>query len=682
MVIYKKVFNKLELYGENAMLTQRLGSSTQKNPDFIDKLVNTIKSNPGCCDEVWFASDYGFPPLEVHKKTAETIMEQAEKFRDIGIRVSLQISNTIGHGQYMKSQDCSGLVYEGSETEHMVGPDGTVAGYCFCWNGENFRKYVAQEMKIYAKIRPHTVWFDDDLRPVNHNPVNSGCFCDNCIKKFNRKYGTDFSREELVDAISYGELKYREMFAEFSRANIYDFAYTMAKTFCEISPDSYMGYQFYCNGGLTGFNFDYIFDGLSDGSGKPSKSRPGGGCYDAHNPNDILGKSMVIDYQNAMLPAYVREIRPEIENLPDVVFGKSIASTCLEATVNLARGANAMSYAMIMNDYESFEWHNEMFSAFSSYRKYWEKLAEISSDTVSGGLPFYHSRNMWKRKLKADEKPLAYEHEPVFCHDFLMTTGIPVTHFQSEGLCLLTGQIAEVISDDDIKALLKRNVITDGLAAKILNERGFGRELGLNSVEIESRAFGVKFERNSIIKNTLGKKWKKSICDSIYDYRLVPLNENVTVLSSYYTNAKDLQPEDGNYPFGIAEALTETEFGGRWAVFGYDPWSNIISTDRRNYLIEVADCLGDKVHAYTESRIQAVVMPRLKNGTVFSVSVVNCELYNSGIIKLKIRNPYGKKPVFTDKSRTLSPVFTAEENEMTVEIPGIDGWSAGTVYFE
>ena len=47
------------------MLTQRLGSSTQKDDAFIDSLLTAIEEHPGSCDEVWLASDYGFPPLEM-----------------------------------------------------------------------------------------------------------------------------------------------------------------------------------------------------------------------------------------------------------------------------------------------------------------------------------------------------------------------------------------------------------------------------------------------------------------------------------------------------------------------------------------------------------------------------------------------------------------------------------------
>ncbi len=111
------------------MLTQRLGSNTQKDPRFIEEFLKIVKENKGSCDEVWVSSDYGFPKIETHIKSAEVLTSVSEKLKNAGLRVSLQISNTIGHGQYMSSQDCTDLVYEGSPVEKMVGHDGAVADY-------------------------------------------------------------------------------------------------------------------------------------------------------------------------------------------------------------------------------------------------------------------------------------------------------------------------------------------------------------------------------------------------------------------------------------------------------------------------------------------------------------------------------------------------------------------------
>ncbi|HZJ77405.1 MAG TPA: hypothetical protein VFD52_01195 [Clostridia bacterium] len=133
------------------MLAQRFGSEYQTDEKFINEFLEIVKKYPGSCDEVWLASEYGFSKLEKHRDTAEKLCGVAERLRSDGLRVSLQISNTIGHGQYMASKDCSGLIYEGSPVEHMIGPDGNAAGYCFCWNGKHFQNYTVSMLKEYAK---------------------------------------------------------------------------------------------------------------------------------------------------------------------------------------------------------------------------------------------------------------------------------------------------------------------------------------------------------------------------------------------------------------------------------------------------------------------------------------------------------------------------------------------------
>ena len=330
------------------MLTQRLGSHTQKDPKFIDALIEQIKAHPGCCDEVWLATDYGFPSLEGHAETAAILKEVAEKFRKIGIRVSLQLSNSIGHGQYMASRDCTGLVYDGSPVEHMVDADGTAAGYCFCWRGENFRKYVLEEIRMYAEaVKPHTLWVDDDLRATNHAPVRHGCFCDACVKAFGDKYGVTLTREEMVRLIN-EDLTWRERHIAFLRESLYDFTYAMGEVLHKYSPDSAMGYQYCANGGYTGFGYDFIFDAMLKSTGKVPASRPGGGAYSDTDPNAFFQKAVEISWQNAALPSYVKVKCPEIENLPHVIFGKSSAGTAFETSLYFAAGSTDMSYSMMM----------------------------------------------------------------------------------------------------------------------------------------------------------------------------------------------------------------------------------------------------------------------------------------------------------------------------------------------
>ena len=117
------------------MINLRLGAHHQ-NDEGAERLLKLIRKHPGCCDRVWFSTLYGFPLLETHRQAAEKAKAAAQEYRKNNITVDLQISNTIGHGEYMKKYDNSAP--NAYDLEPLVGHDATVAKYCFCWRGENF----------------------------------------------------------------------------------------------------------------------------------------------------------------------------------------------------------------------------------------------------------------------------------------------------------------------------------------------------------------------------------------------------------------------------------------------------------------------------------------------------------------------------------------------------------------
>ena len=237
-------------------LIQRLGSNI--SDEYVDNYIKLILDNPGSCDNVWIPTSYGFPPLEKHKEFAGFWTKSAEKLRKNGIGVSMQISNTIGHGSFTNA-DCTGLVYEGSPAEKIVGFDGITSEKCFCWRGKNFRKYIVESMSYYVEgIKPESVWIDDDFRVINHSPVKFGCFCDDCMEKFNTLHNTSFSRKQLADEILYGEIKWRESFVDFLREGMYDFMYEIGKAIHNLSPKTVLGYQSCSNGGYDGYGSSYI----------------------------------------------------------------------------------------------------------------------------------------------------------------------------------------------------------------------------------------------------------------------------------------------------------------------------------------------------------------------------------------------------------------------------------------
>lgn len=656
------------------MLTQRLGSATQKNSAFIDALLGEIQNNPGCCDEVWFATDYGFPPLETHKKSAEVLKDSADKFRKAGVRVSLQLSNSIGHGQYMCVRDCTGLVFEGSKVGKMTDADGTTADYCFCWNDPVFREYTFSALRYYLRaVQPYCLWVDDDLRATNHAPVSHGCFCGRCISLFNARYQTDFDREGLVSAI-HRDLDIRKKHVEFLRSTLADFTFALGTVVSEEAPGCRMGWQGCANGGYTGYGYDFIFDAMRKATGKAPGSRPGGGAYNDYSPADFINKSTLIAYQNLMLPDYVKDKRPEIESLPDVVFGKSIAGTCFETSCYLAYGNTAMSYAILMNDYEPMRWHGEMLAGFAAHRPYWEKLSEVSARGTLSGLTPYFPKTAF---LAESRNPFDYSKEEIYFAERLRYCAVPVAFTdKAASVYLINGRIAETLNGEEISFLLKNSVICDGEALKVLHDRGYFENITAERILVQS--LRERFTSHVVNRGMENRTWGGQIWRQ-YDYRLS--GEGMEVVSEYFTE------RSGHIETaGAASAVFTTPGGAKWACFGFDLWERTKSTEKRSQLLNVCEYIGGtRFAAELLTPLQACVIPvEDENGKCIAVSVINCTVGESGEMKFAVRDPAGTGFRFMAQycPLTVPAVKQTGSSEYEITVPSIPAWSVGTIFCE
>ncbi len=654
------------------MLTQRLGSSTQKSSKFIDSLIAEIKAHPGCCDEVWFATDYGFPPLETHAADAALLAESAEKFRRAGVRVSLQLSNSIGHGQYMRCRDCTGLVSPESKVRHMVDANGTEAGYCFCWNDEVFRNYTFSALAHYLRaVKPYCLWVDDDLRATNHDPVHHGCFCPECIALFNERYGTDFDREGLAKAVN-EDIETRKKHIEFLRDTLADFTYNLGLVVKKEAPDCRMGLQSCANGGYTGYGNGFLLEAMEKATGKPAGYRAGGGAYSDYSPRDFINKASFLAFQHMMLPEGVEDRRPEIENLPDVVFGKSIAGTCFETTCYFIAGATAMSYAMLMNDYEPMKWHGEMLGAFAAHREYWQKLSDVSRHGRAAGLAPFYPKTAFLRKC---EKPFEYSRENIFFAEDLRFCAVPVAITEREAkIYALDGKTAEALSEKEAVYLLSKNVVCDGEAIAVLAARGVLKSI--NAEEISVQELRERFTFHPVNKGREGRTWGGQIWRQT-DYRIT--GDNLEITGEYYSAASG-----ESKTAGISSAVFTTGKGAKWAVFGFDMWERTKSTEKRAQLLETCEYIsGERFCAELITPLQACICPVTdENGKLTAVSVVNCTVGESGelVVEAKADINAGFTFMSMTQPETVLKAENAGNGRVRLRLPSIDGWSAGTVF--
>lgn len=668
-------------------LMHRFGSNLTE--EYVDTYLDLISANPNACDNVWLATMYGFPKLETHRQYADKLKIIAQRLRDCGTGVSLQLSNSLGHGAYMSSRDCSGLVYEGSPVTKMVGHDGSVADYCFCWRDPYLREYLIKQLKYYSEILPECVWIDDDYRAMGHAPVEYGCFCENCMREFNSLHGSSFSREGLVHEILHGNVIWRRRYVAFLRQGLYDLLYDMCKAVHQVSDKSAMGLQHGFNGAYMGNGFGFLFDAMYDATGIPPKSRPGGGSYDDHNPNTFLKKNIWLNRQNSMLPGYVDCICPEIDNLPFTAFGKTPAGTAFEASFYFANGATDMSFSMMMHIKEKRDWYEKFFKAFSKHRRYWTMLSEYNKISHQSGLYYMISDHGWERSIGEQESFRELNWESFTELNLWLRDALPVAYDRDDTtITVLHPQTAKVVSADEVEWLMQNAVLTDGESIRILAERGF--DIGVNAFRVPDHKRGKLGEKLSdhLVNPKDFTAWKTSFfTEGKTDcYYLMKSTAPLEIVGVYEpTIPLDALTDDADLPYGISAAVMTTRNGGKWGILGYAPWKGIINTNKRDQILNMADYISDgSLCARLKSSEQAVLLPRKnKCGKLVCVSVINCTIGRSGEQQLMMKNPESEKFLFVSQYEPKQYLsFEKRGDEYWLDLPELSPWSVGTVFCE
>ena len=668
-------------------LIQRIGD----NPELVNFLLDIKDKYPNSYTDVWLNTAYGYPKQEFHYETAEHYAEYAKKFREKGVTVSMQISNTLGHGQYMMTRDCSGLVFEGSPVKKMVGPTGIVAEYGFCWNDEYFKNYLADHVKYYVeKVKPAEIWIDDDLRARNHAPVDFACFCDDCMAEFNAMHGYNYSREDLVEEFLHGDVTVRENWINFVRKGMSGLAEAIAKAVHEGCPDTVVCLQNGYNGAYTGYGHDYLFEAMYKATGHAPMYRAGGGAYHAHNPNEMVDKLVQIQFDHSRLPNYVAERCPEVECTPDTAFGKVPRGHAFETAAYLAGGATGMSYAMLANLPEKPEFFHKAFKLFDEQRDYYEQLGALSRKTIASGITYATSKKAHLRKL-ADNATLKdsfnYNSEDYESAKFMLRNGFALNYEdENSGIILLHPNTARQMQPDELEALTKKNVLTD--ADTVMYLKSIGIDLGVEASELSGDE-GMASSEN-FTDHVVNKVYKSAFIAPYFSgglanyYTISKLPENAEVLGTYSIKFPEATYDIPDAPYGYTAAILHNKQGGNWAVMGYGIWKSVIPSFQRDRLMNIIDYIsGNALVVKPISATQNVYLPRIckETGKTMAVSVINNTIEPQDDVEIIIRNPKSDKFRFMsqyDGEKDL--VVNKVGDDYYIKLPCITPWSVATIF--
>lgn len=643
------------------MYTHRLAVRCVNDPVWVDEFLKYVDENPNSCQEVWFCSSYAFPPIEKHREFARGMKPAVEKFRSRGIRVALQISNTIGGHSGTLNSDCTGLIRDDWHAQYIVGSEGQEFPATFCARSKEFTEYVQKELEAYLTELPDVcgVWIDDDFRMGNHN---LSCWCDNCIAEFSERQGKKYTREELVALVN-DDFEIRDAWIQFTKDRLYDAAKMMAEAVHKYAPNAYMALQHGAFGYMQGCGQTAAFEGFMDGSGIAPHSRPGGGSYEDYDPNTFIRKWRWLSHQTRYLPEYVKDIRPEIENLPDVAYGKTMAGLAFETAFYFAGGATSMSYATMMRRNEPLSWLCLQLRDMSENFEWFSRLSEINKNSHPDGIEVYISEKPWNYKT---EKPFAWEQ--IYFDDGMemMRDGIPLNLNKIGKTLLLNKHYAESLTDDEIRTLLSKNVVCDGESVTILTQRGFGDILGVTAENIKTGKLQEKLNDEY--------NWSFNFFKP-YGAKLT-LSDRAKEVTTYTVIAT-------GETYGTASAYTETTLGGRWAVIGYGLFNQIISFAKRNAVVEAMEWAGGQLPAKLTTPDRVILYPRSNDeGKLLAVSLVNTTIGKCIGTEIVLKGEYHEIEWRALHVPTMKLEGRVENGSTYVTIPDFDPWSVGTLFLD
>jgi hypothetical protein len=688
---------------EHAFVTQRLWE-LHKHPEQLDAYLALLQRQRLACDEVWFSTDYGFPPLAVHREAAARMAAAAERVRALGIVASLQISNTLGHGDYLRYLDFGGIAWQ-----RMVGPDGTVAPYSNCPRDPDFHAYLDASTRAYCAWEPDSVWIDDDLRMHHHSPIDYGCFCDLCLAGFNAETGGEWTRVELVAAINAGnDLETRAAWLAWGRESLSTVAGVIARAVKAVAPGCWLGLQHsdHAWGGYSGPDWTPIFETLARISELPVGSRPGGGFYTDHAPREMVTKAIYGGLQNSRLPACVdhepahHRIRVEVENLPGAVTGKSARGTALEATLALAYGSTGLTFTPLMFTHEEIAWHERVLAEIARWRPFWLRYLDAASGVASrpGGLAIVLGRRFAQRRLGPDEPAFAWAATNLGALPQLATLGLSLTWDWSASEAggvggawataeaappgfLLHPNAVDGLEDDEIRALLGCGVVTDGEAVHRLEARGFGALLGLATAPANRLDANERLLEDDLNGPYAGRTvGLTGLSRSFPAYGLHGAEHtegiSLRVLAHYVRTDSTLSAP--------ATVAVTTPFGGRWVVFGNGCWSSVATTAQRAQLLAAADWVSSgRLPALLDTPGQVVVVPRVDaENRVCSVLLLNCSLdATAPELALRLRRPRSHRAHWLRPSGDITAMALAGEDAQ-IALPGLQPWGVGAVLLD
>ncbi len=488
----------------------------------------------------------------------DSFIQKYTLFRDElqkrGLECGILVQATIGHGTPL------GDVLTFSPYINLTdGKESVIT----CPYDEGFVDHFRGVMERLARLSPKLIMVDDDFRLMHARP-GRGCACPRHMAAFNKRAGTNFSREELYAALAKEDeaaKRYKEIFALVQNHSRIEAAIAMREGMDRVDP-SLPGA--FCTCGIE--DGGRIAEILA-GKGNPSVMRINNGNYSNERMPRTLTRSLGRAAMQMALDANRADVYlAETDTFPRNRHAVSAHAMHAQYVGTILEGVSGAKH--FITRLRQFEPKSgiEYRKILSKYSAFYTTLSKTVKDVAWMGARIPLPRR-WEYNLEGKLYDMSWMIE------VLERLGLPAYYGGKDGNAVFLSEDAPTyFSHEEILSFLGGTVVLSANAASHLEKMGYGAYLGVSVGKHQGKTPSGEL----ICINGVRTEWQSDL------HELVPHAENIEIGSYACAFIEGKEPER-LFP---SSTTYQNKLGGRITVFAGNPVTTGKYENRFSYLNE------------------------------------------------------------------------------------------------
>ena len=515
----------------------------------VEDIINQQRS--GATTHAMFMMKFnaeGTPPVDKATKQCKKYDLYRSVLDKVGAKHGVLVQATLGHITTPSSP------YPFQPAVSLVTGEERVSTCCPL--DPDFRKYIKGQFRILAEHRPSMVMIDDDLGLLYRR--EKGCACKYHMAEFNRRAGTDMTREELylhTQGTSDEDKRLTDLYVDVQRDGIVGCVKAMREGLDEVDPKIQGIVSGIYTSTFCEFS-DYTAEAFA-GEGNPRIMRLNGGPYSNSISNGGLRFFTDNMYRAAVLKETTKHkvdvFLAETDTCPQNRYSTSASLLHAHFTASILEGATgAKHWITRLASYEpnsGIAYRKKL----SKYSKFYERLTEFAKDLKPFGcrIPLSKIPNYQFVESSRGEKAA-----PWGCC-VLERLGLPLYYSNEKGGAVFLDEYEiDRFDDSEIEEFLLGTAVLSAKAAEKLEKRGFVEMIGVRVADWQGKVISLEIVDGKSLAAQYGRQ------------QLIPIKDGVEELSwMVHTNASTGEYEK------LFPAVTsfKNSLGGRVIVFSGTP---------------------------------------------------------------------------------------------------------------